>query len=785
MGILRKGGLRGRLMVGFALMALLLAAAYVPFTKSLIDARFEAFEINEAQDEARRLELVLKERVEALRVHAIDYGDWGATVDYVRTDSPDFIAENVYSGVLTNFDADYAFILDRSLSPRFIGGTPTYTGNPYREALYPLPAARIAPLVTDPRIRALLDKPGAFGLILVIDGRWYMVGASAVTDPRLPGRRPVHGVIGFVSELSPQRLARIADLVGVPFTLSDNTRQPASSRLEAGDVVMHRILQDRNGRAMAALDIRYRQPLTAQIQATHGLFLLAVIGILLLSAGMIWVLIDRGLISRLERLDHGLERLSSGDLGQLPVSRNGDEVDRLAAGVNRLYGELQALNDAWRHEALHDPLTGLGNRAELLRRIEKALGECRSQASVALVLLDLDGFKTINDLYGHAVGDRVLKRVATCLQETLPQDTACFRLGGDEFAVLLLRWTAAEVDAWAERLNRSIRSPQFFENVGTLLSVSIGIAWQLDDGTALVPSELIQRADIALYTIKRRSRDGHATFDESMLSAMQRQNDIQRSLHEAIEAGQIEIWFQPIVAAQGHRVLRFEVLARWQHPTLGWIAPVQFITIAEQFHIATRLDLLVLRKGLSALRSLRAFAPDLLLSVNVSAQSLLHGEYPGRVRALLEELELRGDDFILEVTETSLSQNEDALSEPIAALAALGVRIELDDFGAGYSSLGRLAQLQPHGIKLDGSFVQNLQHGGDRVCRAVVGMARQLGVEVTAEFVETTVEAAFLEKAGCDALQGYLFSEPLPLSACLGWLSERTVAPRAISETTD
>jgi diguanylate cyclase (GGDEF)-like protein len=769
-------------MAGFALMALLLAAAYVPFTKSLIDARFEAFEINEAQDEARRLELVLQERIETLRVHAIDYGDWVAAADYIRSDSPDFISENLYSGVLANFDADYAFILDRSLSPRFIGGTPAYTGNPPREALYPVPAARIATIVADPRIRALLDKPGGFGLLLSIDDRWYMIGASAVTEPGMSERRPALGVLGFVSELSPQRRAKIVDLVGVPFTLSEATGQPAYSRLDAGDVAMHRILRDREGRPMAALDIRYRQPLTEQIRAMHQLFVGAVVGILLIGAGLIWILIDRGLVSRLERLDHGLQALSTDDLGQLPVGRNGDEVDRLADGVNRLYSDLQALNQAWRHEALHDPLTGLGNRAELLRRIEKALGECRSQAPLALALLDLDGFKTVNDLYGHAVGDRVLKRVATCLQETLPQGTACFRLGGDEFAVLLKHWTDAEVRAWAERLNRSIGSPQFFENVGTLLSVSIGIAWQLEGGTALVPSELMQRADIALYTIKRSSRDGHATFDESMLETMQRESDIQRSLHEAVEAEQIEAWFQPIVAAQGHRVLRFEVLARWRHPTIGWIAPAQFISIAEQFHIAAQLDLLVLRKGLSALPSLRAFVPDLLLSVNVSAHSLLHGEYPGRVRALLAELGLEGGDLILEVTETSLNRNEDALFEPIAALAAQGVRIELDDFGVGHSSLGRLAQLQPHGIKLDGSFVQNLQHGGDRVCRAVVGMARQLGVEVTAEFVETAEEADFLEKAGCDGLQGYLFSKPLPLTACLGWLSERSVEPYAAPE---
>jgi diguanylate cyclase (GGDEF)-like protein len=774
----RQPSVRRQLFISLLLMTAAFATLVRPLTDHLISYQFEKFQIDEARDKAHRLEILLNDSVTHLLAAATDHGDWKQTADYMQGKFHDYLEENISSDTLVSLDADYIFISDANMSVRYYAGSPEFARQPYTLQPPALPTSRLAPLLSDPRVRSALKQHGGVGLIMLVGERWHILGVSPITYPGIPADRSTYGLIAFGAELSPQRIESISDQIGIPFSLTEPTAVSEYERVEnSGDVVMYRIIPDGKSRPMVGLDIRYPQPLGEQIRVTRNLFLSTSLGVFVIGSILIWLLVNRSVISRLERLDHGLQALSNGGLDQLPVGRNGDEVDRLADGVNRLYSELQALNQAWRHEALHDPLTGLGNRAELLRSIEKSLGDFRSQAPLALALLDLDGFKTVNDLYGHAVGDRVLKRVAKCLQETLPQGTASFRLGGDEFAVLLKDWTDEEVRTWAEGLNRSVRSPQFFEHVGTLLSVSIGIAWQLGDGNALLPSELIQRADIALYTIKRSTRDGHATFDESMLSAMQRENEIQRSLREAIEAEQIEAWFQPIVSAKERRVLRFEALARWRHPTIGWIAPAQFITIAEQLHIAAQLDLLVLRKGLSALPSLRAFAPDLVLSVNVSAQSLLHGEYPERVRALLIELGLEGRDIILEITETSLNRNEDALSAPIATLTAQGIHIALDDFGAGHSSLGRLARLQPQGIKLDGSFVQNLQQGGDRVCLAVVGMAREIGVEVIAEYVETAGEADFLEQAGCDGLQGYLFSKPMPLAGCLGWLSEHGTEP--------
>lgn len=779
-GMFRGRGVRRQLLISLSLMAVVFVGLFLPLADHLISNQFEKFQIDEAQDEARRLERLLLDRVDRLRTSACDYADWGQTVDYVQGKAPAYIEENLSSGGLISLDTDYIFIVDRTLSVRYFAGTSEYAGQSPGDddVLQPLPTSRLTPLLSDPRIRSILEQPGGTSLIMRVGERWHLLGACPITYPGTSVDKPSYGILGFAAELSPQRIELIGNLVGVPFSLYDAARMSQLARLEdGGDVVMYRVIADSNGGPMVGLEIRYPQPLGEQIRMTRRLFLSTALGIFFIGGLLIWLLVNRGVVARLERMDRQLGELANGEQKTLPVTRYDDEVDRLAQGFNRLYTELHAVNQTWRHEALHDPLTGLGNRAQLLRQIETHLGEHSNHRLLGLLLLDLDGFKTVNDIYGHAVGDRVLKRVAACLLEALPKKTPCFRLGGDEFAVLVEGYEETDVHALAAHLNALLRSSNFAENVGTLLSVSIGIAWAPEDRSTMVASELMQRADIALYSIKRRSRDGYAIFDDSMLTKMQYQSDIQRSLREAISQGLIEIWFQPIVSARDHRVLRFEVLARWRHETLGPVAPTEFVAVAEQFHMAAALDLAVLRKGLSALPSLRAFAPEVGLSVNVSAQSLLDSEYARQVERLLCEHGLCGEDLILEVTETTLTQNEDALLAPIAALHALGIRIELDDFGVGHSSLGRLAQLQPHGIKLDGSFVRNLNNGGDRVCRAVIEMARQLGIEVTAECVETEAESNFFVNAGCDAMQGYLYSRPQPLVKCLTWLSEQSPQP--------
>ncbi len=773
-------GIRKRLFIGALLLSAAVIGLALPLSVRFMERSFRAFELGKAGDDAARLQLVIAQRTDQMRKTATDYGNWFEAVAYIKHDNPLFIGENLYPDILSNFDFDYVFITDAELNLRYLGAAPDYVGASDRSRLQPLPTSIVQPLLAAPHVRARLQRRDGIGLIRQQDGRWYLVGVSPITSPDEKSEPVIYGLFGFVTELTPQRQAAWRELAQVPFLLQPLSAGAEQTRIVDGQIQTVRQLADTDGAPMATLQIDAPRPLAAQTRIARRTLVALSLGMFLLLSLLVWALLEYDVISRLVRMDHGLQAIRGGQQTLLPLSNRNDEIDRLGRSVNELYAELSRVNRQWRHEAHHDALTGLGNRALLLRQIETKLHD-RDRAgagagSLGLLLLDLDGFKAVNDVFGHAVGDRVLVRVADCLRDHLPPQAQAFRLGGDEFAVLLEPCTREQALALAATLNGAIRSGHFADNLGTQLSTSIGVAHAPESGRVPHASELIQQADIALYNVKRGDRDGHALFDDSMRQAIQQRNEIERALRSALADGRIEAWYQPIVSADDHRVLRLEALARWHHDERGWIEPSRFVAIAEQNSMAAALDLTVLRAAVLALPQIRALAPHAGLAVNVSVQSLLDGDYVAAVPQILAEGGLNGSDLILELTETMLTENEQVLARPIAALREHGVLIQLDDFGVGYSSLGRLAQLDPLGIKLDGSFVLNRRHGGDRVCRAVIGLADQLGMQVTAEFVETSEDAQFLRSAGCSALQGYWLTAPLPLAQLLEWLRVRAAS---------
>ncbi|MBW8368961.1 MAG: EAL domain-containing protein [Arenimonas sp.] len=517
-------------------------------------------------------------------------------------------------------------------------------------------------------------------------------------------------------------------------------------------------------------------PLVEHTRVVRQLLLAISIGIFLAGSLLVWRLVDRGVISRLERMQHELRAMADGERDALSPGTHGDEVDMVADRINHLYAEVKLVSGQWRHEAMHDALTGLGNRANLLQQLEGRLAGGSVDQAICLVLVDLDGFKAINDLFGHAMGDYVLIQVAVCLRQDFGNDAQCFRLGGDEFAVFSDCSGSEHALGLAERVNLAIAGLALSGMTRGIVGGSIGVSMALPGDVGVTAGQMLQCADVALYNVKRDGRNGRALFDDAMLKDMQLRNDLLCSLDEAIAGSALEAWYQPIVAASDHRVQRLEVLARWHHPESGWIDPARFIAIAELNNMAASLDVAVLERALRAMPQLQAHAPGIALSVNVSAQSLLDDDYVNAVTALLSRPTNRGVDLTLEITETAFTDNEQALLAPVAALQALGVQIVLDDFGVGYSSLGRLAHIQPRGIKLDGSFVRNRREGGDRICRAVIALAHEFGIAVTAEWIETSEDAECLRAWDCDALQGYHFAAAMPLDGTLAWLAARRVA---------
>lgn len=429
--------------------------------------------------------------------------------------------------------------------------------------------------------------------------------------------------------------------------------------------------------------------------------------------------------------------------------------------IHRTLAALKASEAQAQHLAFHDTLTGLANRALFQDRLDHALASVRRGApAVALFYLDLDRFKAVNDTLGHPAGDQLIRDVAHRLKQVTRSSDTVARLGGDEFAIIQ---TGGTTPAMAEilclRLVEAIAEPFDLDGVRVAVGVSIGVAIAPVHGVDRI--ELSRKADIALYEAKASGRGRYVLFTEAMDATVKRRQAIEHDLREALAlGGQLELHYQPIHDARSHAVIGVEALIRWRHPVQGLMAPATFIPIAEESDLIEPIGEWALNE---ACRAAHHWSLD-SVSVNVSAVQLRNPAFPETVLTAIRASGIDPRRLELEITETSFIENEEACERNIVALREYGIRIALDDFGTGYSSLNHLRDFEVDRLKVDRSFVAGIdrREGGSAIIRAIVGLAVARGIAVTAEGVETTEQAAWLTSVGCDALQGYLLSRPLP-----------------------
>ncbi len=491
----------------------------------------------------------------------------------------------------------------------------------------------------------------------------------------------------------------------------------------------------------------------------------------LLSAAIILFVVDRMVLRRLQHFSTEASRIRTGLSVRLrlPVRTN-DELDRLASSVNALLDQVDATTGQLRHDALHDPLTGLANRTLLFDRIAVALGRAARSSSphVALLFLDLDRLKVINDHLGHAAGDHFIVELARRLAAGVrPGDTVA-RLGGDEFAILLQDIPDGSIaTARAEAVLDLVRRPMAYKGTSYNVSASVGLVVAT---TAHDPAGLVREADMAMYEAKAGGRNRLATYDAVLHGRLAERLAIEQALRNALENGQLEIVLQPIATAATGSLVGFEALARWEHPTLGVVPPSRFITIAEETQLVVSVDRYVLNKALAALAQLRHSGLPLSVSVNHSARAIDAADFVEYVNACLARHDVPPSALVIEITETQLTRNEERWLPRIQSLVDRGVRFALDDFGLGYSSLSRLHHVPVAVLKLDREFVQAMGTGQDAVGRAILGMAQELNRLVIAEGVETDQQRARLVELGCPLVQGYLVGTPVPLAVHLARL---------------
>jgi diguanylate cyclase (GGDEF)-like protein len=512
--------------------------------------------------------------------------------------------------------------------------------------------------------------------------------------------------------------------------------------------------------------------------------------------------VRRNVTAPLAAITHVMSRLAHGDRDvTVPELNRTDEIGRLAKAFDIFRANAIALENA--HEATrsaqehaqalarHDALTGLPNRRVFASELREALSPSSADAvRVSVLMIDLDRFKPVNDLFGHGVGDLLLCEVARRLREAVRKVDTVARLGGDEFAIICReeeRSFPTETIAIAQRILGVLSGPMRVGTDTVEIGASIGIATYPDGGTKVPdqldgpdPDELLRAADIAMYDAKRGGRGTFRFFAKSMDADLRARAALESDLRVAVAEGCIKPYYQPLVSIPDGTVYGFEVLARWSHTERGFVSPDVFIPLAEQLGLIADLTWQVLRQ---ACRQAANWPKDIRLSVNISPIHLKDPSLPTRLLTILNQEGIAPDRLEVEVTESALVSDIDGAKLILSALQAVGIKVALDDFGTGYSSLYHLRELKFDKVKIDRSFVQQMEQSDQsrQIVDAIIGLARNLQLPTIAEGVEDQAIMDHLTSKGCEFAQGYFFGKPMDGHQASKLLNAESLVPALAS----
>jgi diguanylate cyclase (GGDEF)-like protein len=461
------------------------------------------------------------------------------------------------------------------------------------------------------------------------------------------------------------------------------------------------------------------------------------------------------------------------------AERHVEELNRHIAEQERISSQLKESKEHFRHAAFHDALTNLPNRALLAENLKFVIERAKQHEDYqfAVLFLDLDRFKNVNDSLGHSIGDQLLIAMARRLESCIRESDMVARLGGDEFAILLDGIpNQNEAAKMARRIQEKLQSPFNLSGHEVFTTTSLGIA--LSSTGYDHPENMLRDADTAMYRAKAQGKACYEIFDKGMhthaVYVLQMENDLRR----AIDREELRVYYQPIVSLDSGQLAGFEALVRWQHPERGFINPSDFIPLAEDTGLIVPLGLWVLRRACEQLSQWQwqsAANRALFMSVNLSGKQVARPKLVSEIRQVLEETRIDPKYLKLEITESAVMENAETAVQLLRRLKALGVQLSIDDFGTGYSSLGYLHRFPVNTLKIDRSFVGRIGEAAENIeiVRTIVSLAENMGMEVVAEGVETLSQLAQLRKLNCQYGQGYLFSRPVDAESVSTWISRK------------
>jgi diguanylate cyclase (GGDEF)-like protein len=557
-------------------------------------------------------------------------------------------------------------------------------------------------------------------------------------------------------------------------------RDVAANRFAAADplgnatydaVALTRVLRLPAGAGDSVIAL-LQEPLAAALEPFHRLQRqLAFISLIAVIVSIVAsVLIARGIVRPVHDLVATARRIAAGDYAApAPPSRN-DEIGDLAIAVRTMGEDIASRESRILDLAYRDPLTDLPNRALFAERLESALAAAPAGGSVAVLLMDLDHFKYVNDTLGHEIGDLLLREVGKRLRDAIKRPGCLVaRLGGDEFAILLPGEWAAGARRIAAALLRTLEAPMTFEGHGVDVRASVGIAASPEHGHE--SSTLVRQADIAMYAAKRNNL-GVIVWDERYNQHGHERLSLMSDLRKAVDGNELSLMYQPKVALAGGPAHYVEALVRWHHPKRGMVAPVDFIPFAEQTGYIRAITQWVLAHAIAQCAMWRGEGLPINVSINLSARDVMDDTLPDRVAGLLQVHGCAAQWISLELTESAILDDPGHAVENLKRLSALGCKLSIDDYGTGYSSLAYLRRLPLQELKIDKSFVIGMvRDASDNVIvRSTIDLAHNMGLVVVAEGVEDEATLERLRTLGCDMVQGYFLSRPLPSDQVPAWM---------------
>lgn len=792
--------IRNRLLLSIFLTTITAAlGTYWVSSRSMMDG-FTSLERQRSTEDVFRIDQALNQMIDEIHGRSSDWASWDDTYQFMKDKNPAYIKSNMTTQSLAGMKMDLVLLLDSSKNIFHSTSVPRIKDLPLVD-----PNDILQRLVQHHLLDRLSPNGQGKSGVILFKGYPLAVSIRPILTSEGTGKSRGWFIFGrYLGNETQNRLRQVSRedvaMISVESSeakageeanaLANLSSQSTYLKVQNDETLTgYSLTRDIFGDPAIMVKANLARKVTMQGRSVVNAVVLQLLGLGAAFAFIVAFMVERFAVSRVLQLACEVEKIEDLDAGSTIEVVGKDEVAHLAIHINDMLSKLHSGAEQLReseerlrahsenlekivvartmeieHQAFHDKLTGLPNRALFMDRLDFAVSKLqRSMEGVAVLFIDLDNFKLVNDSLGHDEGDALLVGVSKRLEEAIrPGDTVA-RLGGDEFTVILENLNSPdEAMEVAKRILANLREPIQLGGRMSFACASIGISYTKDQSTS--GTELLKNADIAMYRAKAGGKSNYLLFDAGMEDFALERLELETSLRKALEQKEIYVVYQPLVGLEESSLMGAEALARWTHPTRGNISPGQFIPIAEETGLIIPIGYWILEEACrQAKQWCDEFGSDFVISVNLSGKQLQRDDVVDRIREILERTQLSPRCLKLEITESVLMEDRSDIVTKMTEIKSLGVQLALDDFGTGYSSLSTLRLFPIDTLKIDRAFISRLgeEDGALAIVEAILVLAKTMQMDVIGEGVETQPQEEIIRSLGCKAGQGYLYDKPL------------------------